>query len=374
MSQTFAKLSAAVRALLPKTVEEAKSALAALVRDIDKAKTYEGLRTMERRADAIKAFYSHIDEVKHEAERAVLLVRHRAGEVLRDQPAATGTRGMGRPSLGVAQRATPKTNQATMKEMVGSQDRGSRLKQLAQIPRTLLDQTIKKLHDRGKDATQTAVMKAVAGDETKERRERSRAATPIPDGMDLRIGDCRKVLADIAPNSVTLILTDPPYGDEVEPLYRWLAQWASRVLIPGGSMICYTGQSRPNRDIAIFDERLRYWWLLVMPHDQSQRLAGKFVIANFKPVLWYVKEHRCGRTLVPDFLKSPARDKSAHGWSQGDAGIAPLVEHLTEPGELIVDPFAGTGNWGRAALSMGRRWIGADIAKGGTESVSVAAE
>jgi hypothetical protein len=78
MSQTFAKLSAAVRALLPKTVEEAKSALAALVRDIDKAKTYEGLRTMERRADAIKAFYSHIDEVKHEAERAVLLVRHRA--------------------------------------------------------------------------------------------------------------------------------------------------------------------------------------------------------------------------------------------------------------------------------------------------------
>jgi hypothetical protein len=42
-----------------------------------------------------------------------------------------------------------------------------------------------------------------------------------------------------------------------------------------------------------------------MPHARSQRLAGKFVIANFKPVLWYVKEFRRGRSLAPDFLKSP---------------------------------------------------------------------
>jgi len=35
--------------------------------------------------------------------------------------------------------------------------------------------------------------------------------------------------------AVPLILTDPPYGDEAEPLYRWLAEWSARVLIPGGS-------------------------------------------------------------------------------------------------------------------------------------------
>ena len=110
-----------------------------------------------------------------------------------------------------------------------------------------------------------------------------------------------------------------------------------------------------------------------MLHDQSQRLAGKFVIANYKPVLWYVKDHRRGRTLIPDVLKSPARDKSMHNWAQGDGGISPLIEHLTSPGEVIVDPFAGTADWGRAAVGMGRRWIGADVVKGGDSKVVASA-
>jgi hypothetical protein len=147
--------------------------------------------------------------------------------------------------------------------------------------------------------------------------------------MDLRIGDCRKVLADIAPNSVPLILTDPPYGNDAEPLYQWLAQWASRVLIPGGSLICYTGQSKLNRDMRTFDEHLKYWWLLSMPHGDAQRIPGRFVTAKFKPVLWYVKQHRRGRTLVPDVLESPAKDKLSHEWAQGGGGVWSLIEHLT---------------------------------------------
>jgi hypothetical protein len=44
-------------------------------------------------------------------------------------------------------------------------------------------------------------------------------------------------------------------------------------------------------------------------------------------------------------------------------------EHLTEPGELIIDPFAGTGTWGTIAASMGRRWLGADVVEGGRAAV-----
>jgi hypothetical protein len=37
---------------------------------------------------------------------------------------------------------------------------------------------------------------------------------PIVDGgFDYRVGDARVVLADIADNSIPLILTDPPYKD-----------------------------------------------------------------------------------------------------------------------------------------------------------------
>jgi DNA modification methylase len=188
--------------------------------------------------------------------------------------------------------------------------------------------------------------------------------------MELRIGDCREVLADVPDNSVPLILTDPPYGDEAEPLYEWLAEFAARTLIPGGSLICYTGQARLDRDMRILSSQLRYWWLLAMMHHQSQRLPGKFVIVGFKPVLWYVKDHRRGRSLVPDVLKPPARDKELHNWSQGDGGVSQLIEHLTEPGELIVDPFAGTAAWGHRAHDMGRRWLGSDVIEGGVEVVA----
>jgi hypothetical protein len=209
-------------------------------------------------------------------------------------------------------------------------------------------------------------------EEHREARRQSRSAAPIPDGIELRIGDCRRVLADIPDNSVPLILTDPPYGDEGEPLYSWLADFAARVLITGGSLICYTGHSRLPRDHAIFSERLRFWWELCVPFDQKQQLPGKFVIVGWRPILWYVKDHRRGRSMLTDVLKSVA-DKSEHRWAQGTGGVEFIIEHLTDPGELIVDPFAGTGAWGRIAADMGRRWLGADIAQGGTESVQAEA-
>lgn len=201
---------------------------------------------------------------------------------------------------------------------------------------------------------------------TEKRREASRNADPLPDGMTLVEGDAREILDDpasdryVESDSVALVLTDPPYGDEAEPLYEWLGRFAERTLVPGGSLICYTGQSRLNRDIAIFDNYLRYWWLLAMMHDRSQRLPGKFVVAEFKPVLWYVKGNRRGRSLVTDVLSSE-RDKSIHPWAQGTGGAGVLIEQLTEPGETVVDPFAGTATWGKLATRMGRYWIGTDI-------------
>jgi 16S rRNA G966 N2-methylase RsmD len=212
--------------------------------------------------------------------------------------------------------------------------------------------------------------KQQAAADTRTRRDVSRSASVLPDAMELREGDCREVLADVGESSVNLVLTDPPYGDDAEPLYEWLAEWSACVLVPGGSLVCYTGQSRLNRDVAIFDAHLRYWWLLTMRHDRAQRIPGKFVTAEFKPVLWYVKKRRRGRTLINDVISSE-RDRSAHPWAQGSGGVAFLIENLTEPGERIVDPFAGTGTWGEIAAHMGRRWLGCDTTAGGaTEVVS----
>ena len=100
---------------------------------------------------------------------------------------------------------------------------------------------------------------------------------------------------------------------------------------------------------------------------------GQSVIVGFKPVLWYVKEFRRGRTLMPDVLQPLKRGKDTPEWGKGEGGIGQIVEHLSEPGERIVDPFAGTGTWGKIVTDMGRRWLGSDIKRGGTTQVVAAA-
>ena len=89
-----------------------------------------------------------------------------------------------------------------------------------------------------------------------------------------------------------------------------------------------------------------------------------------------MREFRRGRTLIPDVLQTSnsKREKEEHEWGQGEAGVTHLIEHLTAPGELIVDPFAGTATWGRIAVGMGRRWIGADVVQGGSTRIELSNE
>jgi hypothetical protein len=216
---------------------------------------------------------------------------------------------------------------------------------------------------------------------TRLRREASLAALPIDGGLDYRVGDCREVLVDIADNSIPLILTDPPYGmkPEAELLYRWLAEFAARVLIPGGALVCYTGLATEERDKAIFREhhpRLTLWPTCILPHDKRQKLQGFNLYANHKPILLLFKDGfrrkaAHGKVTKLASVVRSVGDKGLHEWGQGDGGVQQWIHQLTEPGETIVDPFAGPAEWGRIAWEAGRRWIGCDVVRGGSPVVVV---
>ena len=40
--------------------------------------------------------------------------------------------------------------------------------------------------------------------------------------------------------------------------------------------------------------------------------------------------------------------------------LARLVRQFSRPGDLVIDPFCGSGSSGQAALATGRSWAGAD--------------
>jgi ParB-like chromosome segregation protein Spo0J len=194
-------------------------------------------------------------------------------------------------------------------------------------------------------------------------RVRERQLTP-----EIREGDFRESLADLPDGSVDLILTDPPYGDAAIPSYRHLAEFAARKLKPGGSLLCYTGQSIMPDVYQSLGEHLRYWWTLSLDHTHGgQQLPGKWVMVEWKPIIWYVKDRRSDEAYVADKVRGSRPDKEAHEWAQGIDEVFYLIEQLTSPDGLVVDPFAGSGAFGKAALSLGRRFIGADLDPGNPE-------
>lgn len=199
------------------------------------------------------------------------------------------------------------------------------------------------------------------------RAERTAEAESLrsDDGPEIRAGDFREVLADLPDGSIDLILTDPPYGDAAVPSYHALAEFAATKLKPGGSLVFYTGQSILPDVYRAMDEHLRYWWTISLDHRHGgQQLPGKWVMVEWKPLVWYVRENRAGRHYVGDKVRGSRPDKDAHEWAQGIDEVFYLIEQLAEPGELVVDPFAGSGAFGKAALTLGRRFIGADLNPG----------
>ena len=105
-------------------------------------------------------------------------------------------------------------------------------------------------------------------------------------------GDFITVSAEIADNSVDLILTDLPYGEEYRPLYKELALLAKRTLKPGGSIICFYG----DRLCREFVSTLENYAGLIENCSLHVKLQGPFsrdyqkgIVRKQKPMLWYYK-------------------------------------------------------------------------------------
>ncbi len=56
-------------------------------------------------------------------------------------------------------------------------------------------------------------------------------------------------------------------------------------------------------------------------------------------------------------------DGRLHAWEKPAELAERLIRHSTSPGDLVIDPFAGTGTFLSAAARLGRNALGADIGR-----------
>jgi site-specific DNA-methyltransferase (adenine-specific) len=188
--------------------------------------------------------------------------------------------------------------------------------------------------------------------------------------FDLQFGDMKSLGENIADNSIDLIFTDPPYNGASLSLYGDLAKLAERVLKPGGSLITYVGHYAIFKinDLIQANSELVYHWLIIVRHSGSKsRIHARHIWPYYKPLLWYFKPTIDGKITiyqdVADLVESKAVSKDSHQWEQSTIEAEHMIKPLTVEGNIVLDPFMGSGTTGEAALKLKRRFIGIEIDK-----------
>ena len=188
--------------------------------------------------------------------------------------------------------------------------------------------------------------------------------------FDLRTGDFREVLVDVADASVDAIVTDPPYNSEGVPLYEDLGSFAARVLKPGRLAAVYAGHLRMDEEMELLAAGgLTYVWhgVNVLP-GRHTKIRHRMVFGQHRSVLLFSSGAYRPRKWIHDLVTAEGRggpeERSLHPWQQALEPVQHWVRMVSEPGELICEPFLGSGTTALAAVLEGRLVLGSDIDAG----------
>jgi site-specific DNA-methyltransferase (adenine-specific) len=222
-------------------------------------------------------------------------------------------------------------------------------------------------------------------------------------------GDALEIMSQIPDDSVDVTFADPPFNlkksyeqyeddKETRDYLDWCRQWLSemvRITKPTGSIFVHnipkwlTYYSSYLNEIAYF----KHW----IAWDAMGAPLGKTILPNHYGILWYVKSqnfkfydirapHRYCRecnALLKDYggkkhLIHPFGTLVSDVWTdiyrirhskRRDEHPCQLPVHLlerlilmtTDVGDIVLDPFIGTGTSAIAAKRLGRKYTGIDI-------------
>jgi site-specific DNA-methyltransferase (adenine-specific) len=230
------------------------------------------------------------------------------------------------------------------------------------------------------------------------------------DGHTIHHGDAINILSAAVPDgSVDLIFADPPYNigkqfgkfrdkwksdtDYAAWCQRWLDLCIAKLKPAGSLYLMASTQAMPYLDLYL-RERLAILSRLVWHYDSSGVQARKYFGSLYEPILFCVKDakhytfnagaikveartgavrrlvdYRKGTPAVYNSEKVPGNvwtiprvryrmsEYEEHPSQKPEALLERIIRASSNPGDLVLDPFAGTFTTGAVARKLGRRSI-----------------
>lgn len=222
------------------------------------------------------------------------------------------------------------------------------------------------------------------------------------DGIQIFHGDCREILPTLARESVDLLWTDPPYGhsngegdlaaarigvkggrkgtldaiknDRQEDWEKLIPEFL-RLAVPVLKSdccccCCCCGGGGPSPSFAKtalwMDEILSFFHAVVWDKSARGNGLGWRYRRNYEFVM---VAHRKGGKLswsnpelaVPNIIRTMPDDNTLHPTTKPVDLVAHFIHWHTKPGDMVLDPFMGSGTTLRAAKDLGRRAIGIEL-------------
>ncbi|MGK2898581.1 MAG: DNA-methyltransferase [Burkholderiaceae bacterium] len=207
-------------------------------------------------------------------------------------------------------------------------------------------------------------------------------------GITVYLGDSIEVLPTL--DAVDAIVTDPPYnvseeGADIRHLNGDVAQrrdfggwdrdgWepsallalSARLVRPGGALLAFCSDRLLSayREAADFSPRGTIVWEKLNPPPTPR---PSYVSAT-EWCVWLQRDGGKatwnGSGFTPNILRHPicgGGERSAHPTQKPLSLLLELVQRHTNPDDLILDPFAGSGTTLVAAKQLGRRAIGIEL-------------
>ena len=183
-------------------------------------------------------------------------------------------------------------------------------------------------------------------------------------------GDCLEVLKTLPDKSIDLILTDPPYGINadkgsagfgVAKGRKYKGNWDKK--IPPKEI--FDEMLRVSKNTIIFGGNYFAHYLPPSKHwivwDKKGDIAFKNPFADCE--LIYTTFNKVVKKIVfkqQGFI-SDSKDKRVHPTQKPTELLQIILDTYTEPGDVVLDCFMGSGSTGVAAVNTNRKFIGIEL-------------